>query len=414
MDQSQVEVPDEFRSLGEFRQAFRTTPGAVATSLLRCIPPLALGGGLVALAEYWIVERNWKYYLALVPGVLLGAQAVRVFVRTLLRLRQKVLIFEKGIVVYRSGRMDVYRWDQVEQVEAVVAQAQGAPSSFLSFSFQGRTDEGETRTHNFHPAGDPIPNIKELWQIVEEEAGRGRAAGAIAKVKACEEVTFQRTIWGKVVSTQIGVSLFGIRAKPRYDPDRFLDWSRVDRIAVVDRPTAPREQGYTTGGIPHLEIHQPFDRKAWVSELTSEIPGYQALLEAAEFALGRYRETLAALHRDRFPAALAVIESGQEFRLGKFGVSRNGFRYDAETFLWDDLGGLRFDKEEVVAPKLGDRTFPYDDLTLEDRWLLHLLELRVHYGDEDPDDDEGDDDDENDEDDDDNEEDGGSPKNERG
>src|SRR5262245_40739675 len=338
MDQSQIEVPDEFRALGEFRQAFKTTPGALTTSLLRCIPPLALGGGLVALAEYWIVERNWKYFLALVPGVLLVLPAIRVFVRTLLRLRQKVLIFEKGIVVYRSGRMDVYRWDQVEQVEAVVAQAQGAPSSFLSFSFQGRTDEGETRTYNFHPAGDPIPNIKGLWQIVEEEAGRGRAAGAIAKVKGGEEVTFQRIIWGKVVSTQIGVSLFGIRAKPRYDPDRFLDWSRVDRIAVVNRPTAPREQGYTTGGIPHLEIHQPFDREAWVSELTSEIPGYQALIEAAEFARRRYYETTAELRRDRLPAALAAIKSGQEFRLGKFGISKNAFSYEGETIPWDALG----------------------------------------------------------------------------
>src|SRR5262245_19009689 len=268
MDQSQIEVPDEFRALGEFRQAFKTTPGALTTSLLRCIPPLALGGGLVALAEYWIVERNWKDFLALVPGILLGAQAVRVFVRTLFRLRQKVLIFEKGIVIYRSGRMDVYRWDQVEQVEAVVAQAQCAPSSFLSFSFQGRTDEGETRTYNFHPAGDPIPNIKGLWQIVEEAAGRGRGAAGVAAVKAGEEVTFQRTVWGKIVSTQIGVSLYGIRAKPRYDADRFLDWSRIERIGLVDRPTAYREAGYTTGGIPHLEIVQTFNSEAWVSELT--------------------------------------------------------------------------------------------------------------------------------------------------
>src|SRR4026207_479447 len=128
MDQSQIEVPDEFRPLGEFRQAFTATPGAITVSFLRCIPPLAPGGGLVAMAEYWIVDHNWKYYLAVVIGALLLLQTVRVFVRTLLRLRQKVLIFEKGIVVYRSGRMDVYRWDQVEQVEAVVAQAQGAPS----------------------------------------------------------------------------------------------------------------------------------------------------------------------------------------------------------------------------------------------------------------------------------------------
>jgi hypothetical protein len=390
MDQSQIEVPDEFRALGEFRQAFTTTPGAIASSLLRCVPPLALGGGLVALAEYWIVDRNWKYYLAFIAGALLALQGIRVLVRTLLRLRQKVLIFEKGVVVSRSGRMAVYRWDQIEQVEAVVAQAQGAPTSFLSFSFQGRSDDGETRTYNFHPAGDPIPNIKGLWKIIEEEAGRGRAATAVAAVKAGEEVTFQRTVWGKVVSTQIGVSLFGVRAKPRYEAARFLDWSRVERISVVDRPTAYREQGYTTGGISHLEIVKKFEAEAWVSELTSEIPGYQALIEAAEFARRRYEEIAADLHRDRLPAALAAIGSGQEFRLGGFGVSRDGFRHDAETIPWDDLGYLRFDKDELVAPSLGNRTFPYDSLTLADRWLLQMLELAVHYGDDEPEDEEED------------------------
>jgi hypothetical protein len=398
MDQSQIEVPDEFRDVGEFRRAFRTTPGAVAYSMLRCVPPLALGGGLVAMAEYWIVDHNWKYYLAIIIGVLLLLQAVRVLVRTLLRLRQKVLIFEKGTVVYRSGRMDVYRWDQIEQVEAVVAKAQGAPTSFLSFSFQGRSDDGETRTYNFHPAGDPIPNIKGLWQVVEEAAGRGRAAAAVAAVKAGEEVTFQRTIWGKIVSTQIGVSLYGIRAKPRYEADRFLDWSRIVRIAVVDRPTAPREEGYTTGGIPHLEIMRTFEGEAWVSELTSEIPGYQALIEAAEFARRRYNETVAELRRDRLPAARAAINGGQEFRLGKFGIGKTGFSYDGETIPWDDLGPLRFDKDELVAPNIGKRAFPYDSLTLADRWLLRLLELELHYGDDDPDDDVEDDDDDDEDD----------------
>jgi hypothetical protein len=305
--------------------------------------------------------------------------------------------------------MDAYRWDQIEQVEAVVAKAQGAPTSFLSFSFQGRSDDRETQTYNFHPAGDPIPNIKGLWQIVEEAAGRGRAAAAIAAVKAGEEVTFHRTIWGKVVSTQIGVSLFGIRAKPRYEADRFVDWSRVARVHVVDRPTAPREEGYTTGGIPHLEIVRTLYPEAWVSELTSEIPGYQALIEVAEFARRRYAETVAELRRDRLPAALAAIESGQEFRLGKFGISCNGFSHDGETIPWDKLGPLRLDKDGLVASSMRDRLFPYDSLTLADRWLLQLLELAVHYSDDDDDDD-----DDEEEDDDDEEEDPEPAENERG
>ena len=250
-------------------------------------------------------------------------------------------------------------------------------------SFQGRTEEGETHSYNFHPAGDPIPNLKGLWKIIEEGAGRGRAAAAIEALKAGEEVAFQRTIWGTIVSTQIGISLFGIRAKPRYDEARFLDWSRVVKISVVDKPTAVREEGYTSGGIAHLEVVKIFDAEPWLSELTSEIPGYQALIEAAEFARLRFAETAAELRRERLPAALAMIARGQVFCLGKFGIGQDGFRYDGETISWQDLGYLRFDKEQLVAPTLGNRTFAYDSLTLADRWLLQMLELSVHYGDED-------------------------------
>ena len=373
---------------------FATTAGAVAVSVVRSLVPLALGCGLFALAEYWIVNQNWKYYLVLGIGILLALQGVRLLVRTVLRRNQKVMIFEKGIAIWRYGKMATYRWDQVEQVEAVVAQAQGAPTSFLSFSFQGRTEDGETRTYNFHPAGDPIPNLKGMWKVIEEEAGRGRAASVIAALKAGEEVTFQRTIWGKIVSTQIGISLFGIRAKPRYDDARFLDWSRVERITVVDKPTAPQEDGHTSGGIHHLEILQKFSsEQPWVSELTSEIPGYQALIEAAEFAQLRFAETTQELYRERLPTALAMIAEGQEFCLGKFGISQNGFRHEAETISWDDLGYLRFDKEELVAPAMGNRTFAYDSLTLADRWLLQMVAQSVHY-DHDYPDEEGEDEDE--------------------
>jgi len=378
VDQSQLDVPHQLRPLGEFRHVFATTPGAIAGSILRSLVPLITGCGLVALAVFWIVNPNWKYYLAVGIGVLFALQGVRLLVRTLLRCRQKVMIFEKGMAVWRHGELATYPWDRVEQVEAVVAQAQGAPSSFLSFSFQGRTENGETRTYNFHPAGDPIPNIKGMWKIIEEEAARGRAAGAIAAVKAGEEVTFQRTIWGKIVSTQIGISLFGVRAKPRYDDARFLDWSRVERIVVVDNPTAPKEEGFTSGGISHLEIFEVFrSEEPWASEMTTEIPGYQALIEAADFARLQYAQTVEELNHERLPVALAMIAAGQEFCLGKFGISRDGFRYEAVTITWPDLGYLHFDKEQLLAPPFGP--FAYDSLTLADRWLLQMTAQRVQY-----------------------------------
>jgi hypothetical protein len=379
-DPSPIEVPDELRHLGELRQVFATTAGAVATSVVRALIPLALGGGLVAVAELWLVAGTWKYFVALGLGLLLALQGVRVLVRTMFRRNQKVLIFEKGLAVWRYGQMATFRWDQVDQVEALVAKAQGAPTSFLGFSFRGQSDDGELRTYADHPAGDPIPKLKVLWTTIEEAAGRGRAAAAIAAVAAGEEVTFQRTIWGKVVSTQIGVSLFGIRAKPRYDVSRFLDWSRVEQIALVATPTAAQEEGYTTGGIPHLEVRQTYrPDEPWVSELASELPGYQALIEAAEFARQRYAETAEQVDRDRFPAARAVIAAGEEFCLGTFGVCRTGFRHDTEVFSWGELGYLRFDKDELVAPAMENRTFAYGSLTLADRWLLQLVELTTHY-----------------------------------
>src|SRR5262245_10031300 len=118
MDQTRIVVPDELRSLGEFRRAFAPTAGAIVVSVIRSLVPLVLGCGLIAVAEYWIVDRNWKYGLAVVFGALLALQGVRLLIRTLLRCRQTVLIFEKGMAIWRSGRLAVFRWDQIEQVEA--------------------------------------------------------------------------------------------------------------------------------------------------------------------------------------------------------------------------------------------------------------------------------------------------------
>ena len=65
-----------------------------------------------------------------------------------------------------------------------------------------------------------------------------------------------------------------------------------------------------------------------MSELTSEIPGYQALIEAAEFAQLRFAEVTQELYREKLPTALAMIAAGQVFSLGRFGISQNGFRRD--------------------------------------------------------------------------------------
>jgi hypothetical protein len=257
----------------------------------------------------------------------------------------------------------------------------------MSFSFTARSEDGEVQTYRFDPAGDPIPNLQRLWKVIEEAAGHGRAPAVIAALKAGEEVTFQRTIWGTIVSTQIGISLFGIRARPRHGEERFLDWTRIEKISLVDTPTVPREDGYTSDGFDYLEIVQKYFREPWLSELACDVPGYQALLEAAEFARCRHAETAEHLRRDKLPAALAMIEKGQVFRLGKFGVGQNGFEYDGETIPWQNLRLLRFDKEQLVVPNLDDRTFPYDSLSLDDRWLLQMVEIAVHYNDDDEDED---------------------------
>lgn len=376
MDQIKRELRESLGPLGEFRQMFATTWFGFAVSVIRSLIPLALGCGLIAAAEYWLVT-NWKHYLALVSGVLLTLQGLRLLVRTLLRRDQKLLVFEKGIAVWRYGRLATYPWSQLDQVEANVAKAEGAPTSFLGFSFVGRNQDGAVCKYNFHPAGDPIPNLKSLWQIIDQEVGRSRGADAIATLQAGQEVSFQRVIWGKVVSTQIGISLFGIRVKPRYDPERFLNWYWVDRIAVVETPEATREEGYSSGGISHLEVFKRFDSEPWVSELVSEIPGYQALLDAAEFARGRFEETVAELHREKLPEALDVIDAGKELCLGKFGISQYGFRFRSEIIPWQELGYLHFDRDKIVAPVLDNRTFAYDDLALAERWLLQMIAMSV-------------------------------------
>ena len=130
-----------------------------------------------------------------------------------------------------------------------------------------------------------------------------------------------------------------------------------------------------------------------MSELTSEIPGYQALIEAAEFAQLRFAEATQELYREKLPTALAMIAAGQVFCLGRFGISQNGFRHETETISWDDLGYLRFDKEELVASAMGNRAFAYDSLTLADRWLLQMVAQSIHY-DHDYPDEEGEDEDE--------------------
>src|SRR6476620_6491299 len=115
MDQTQFEVPDEFRHLGEFRQVFATTAGAMASSVFRSVVPLGGGCGLFALAAFWVVIPNWEYYLAILIGTLFTLQGVRWRARTLRRWNQKVLIFEKGIAISRLRELATYTWDRIEQ-----------------------------------------------------------------------------------------------------------------------------------------------------------------------------------------------------------------------------------------------------------------------------------------------------------
>ena len=116
-----------------------------------------------------------------------------------------------------------------------------------------------------------------------------------------------------------------------------------------------------------------------MSELASEIPGYQALIEAAEFARQRYTETA----EQSAPRPTAG-------RPGRWSPPARSFAWATSASAGPASGtrprssrgansATRYDKDELVAPAMGDRTFAYGSLTLADRWLLQMVELAAHY-----------------------------------
>jgi len=312
---------------------------------------------------------------------------VRILVRTWLRRRQKVAVFEHGVALWRNDVLTAWRWDQVEDVDATFSTSEGAASTLAFFSFVCRSDDGRRTKVRFNPAGDPIPNLRELWRVLEEGSARSRIAAVQEEVAAGKEPVFVKKIWGKAVGTKVGVSRWGIRATPRYESPRFLDWLRVESV---------------TADADRVRVAETGEEDFWLSEPLWEVPGYTAMVAAAEHAREAFRTAYEQLRQDRIPAALAELEAGRELVFGKIGVSLRGLSYESELTAWKDLYSMRMGFDHLsFRVQSSERQLDYEQLDLADRLVLWSVadaaQLKTYAADDDEEE-TGEDEDERDED----------------
>jgi hypothetical protein len=379
MSETQLDIPDELRPLGEFREVFATTVGGIIQSVIRSLIPLAMGAFLVFAADRWLVGRNWKYYALTFVGGLLVLNGLHRLVRTFLRRNQKVMIFEHGLAIWRRGVLSTYRWEQIDQIEALIARSEGAPSSFLSFRFIGTNDDGTSQSFSYHPAGDPLPNQERLWKLIEDETGKAQVASIIQDLQDGKEVTFERIVWGKTVSTRFDLTSYGIRAKPRYGISKYLDWSNLDSIQVRD--------------LKLVVLHQHLLGEPWESEDLCDVPKYAAMILASEWAKQYQSATYQHIADEQLPVAMEQIQSGNEFTIGQFHMSLTHLRHETFTVGWSDVLYLpSFEENEIIVNATdGQQMLPYGTLTFAERCLLKSVVDKVfvdHHCPDDEDEDE--------------------------
>src|SRR5262245_50529753 len=373
-----VEMPDELRGLGEYRQLFQSTGRGLWSSTVRSVLPMLAAAAMVAAAEKWLVPRTWKYYLLCSVAALMFLNGVWILVRTWLRRRQKVAVFEHGVALWRNDVLTAWRWDQIEDVDATFSTSEGAASTLAFFSFVCRSDDGRRTKIRFNPAGDPIPNLRELWRVREEGSARSRIAAVQDEVAAGQEPVFVKKIWGKAVGTKVGISRWGIRATPRYESPRFLDWLRVESV---------------TADADRVRVAETGEEDFWLSEPLWELPGYAAMVAAAEHARQEFRNLYEQLRRDRIPAALADLEAGRELVFGKIGVSLRGLSYESGLTAWNDLYSMRMGFDHLsFHQNSSERRLDYEQLDLADRLVLWAVaeaaKLKSYAEDDDDDEDE--------------------------
>ena len=361
-------MPVGLRWLGVFRRQFEASGSGALSAITRGLVPMAVAAILIAAGETWLVPRNWKYYILCAVAAAIFLNGLRVVIQAWRCRQQKVAIFEHGFALWRNGSHSAFRWDQIEEVEV--------GESFLGFAVICRTDDGQRTKLRFDAGADPTRDLRDLWRELGEQLSRHRILAALKMVDAEEEAVFVQNIWGKEVGTKIAVSWLGIRATFRFGDTRFLEWSQVAAVRV---------------DAERLIVTEKKDGSPWLNESVMETPGYVALVAAANHAQQAYLELAERLGRDRIPALLEALDTGQELIFGSFSVSLRGVRYESELTDWNDVLDVRMERDHLaVRAYPADRRLDYGALSLADRLTLRaVVERALERAEADDEDEEG-------------------------
>lgn len=350
-------MPVELRWLGGFQREFEASGRGVLSGVMRGLFPMVIAAIMIVAGETWLVPRNWKYYLLCAAAAGIFLNGLRVVTQALRRREQKVAIFEHGFTLWRNGVLSAFRWDQIEEIDV--------SESFFGFAVICRTDDDRRTKIRFDAAADPTQDLRELWRELEEQSSRRRIPAVLKMIEADEEAVFVRKVWGKEVGTKIGVNWLGIRATPRYGEPRFLEWPCVAAV------TADAER---------LIVTEREDDNPWLNESVMEVPGYAALVAAADNARQTYLNLLKQLGQDRIPALLAALDTGQELVFGAFGVSLRGLRHGPELTNWNDVVETQMERDHLdVSAHPANRRLDYGALSLADRLMLWAAVERAQY-----------------------------------
>jgi len=120
----------------------------------RGLLPVATALVLFAVGEIWLVHRDWKYYLLAAVAAAMFLNGVRVVILAWQRRRQKLATFEHGFAHWRNNVLKIYRWEQVEEVDATPA--------FFGFTIVCRSDDGRRDRIHFDTSSDPTQDLRGL------------------------------------------------------------------------------------------------------------------------------------------------------------------------------------------------------------------------------------------------------------
>ena len=358
-------LPAELAGLGEFRRLYETSGRSVMMTVWRGLFPLPFAVGMIVTAELWLTPRTWKYYLLVALGAAMFLNGVRVIIQAIRRRRQKIALFQDGFALWRNDNLKVYPWEQVEEIDS--------SPQFFGFTIVCRTPEGKRDKIHFNTSTDPTQNLLDLWRDVEELWGMAKLPAVLKTIADGGEAEFVRKIWGKIVGTRFGVSRMGLTAKPRYGETKFISWFDVERVHVESM---------------FLVVSEKTDPLPWQSEPLLDVPGFAALVAAAEQMQREYLERFDEVGVERIPAAIAAIDAGQDLAIGEFGISPRGLKIGSETHPWESIKYFERQCDHIAAIADPDPVrLEYGTLNLADRIVLYSAIVHARFKDE-PEDDE--------------------------